>query len=60
MVKYGIDISEWQGRITDAQGRVVNFENTIIVMTSNAGSDRGVGSVGFGRSSGDQIRKRGA
>ncbi len=38
------------GRITDAQGRVVNFENTVIVMTSNAGSDRKDGSVGFGRS----------
>ena len=37
------------GRITDAQGRVVNFENTIIIMTSNAGSDRKDGSVGFGK-----------
>ena len=46
------------GEITDAHGRKVNFENTVIVMTSNAGSDRGVGSVGFGRSSGDQDRER--
>ena len=46
------------GEITDAHGRKVNFENTVIVMTSNAGSDRGVGSVGFGRSSGDQDRDR--
>ena len=38
------------GRITDAQGRIVNFENTIIVMTSNAGSDRRDSSLGFGRS----------
>ncbi len=37
------------GRITDAQGRLVNFENTIIVMTSNAGSEGAVASVGFGR-----------
>ena len=37
------------GRMTDAQGRVVNFENTIIVMTSNAGSDRKDGTLGFGR-----------
>ncbi len=37
------------GRITDAQGRVVNFENTIIVMTSNAGSDRSGGALGFGQ-----------
>ena len=37
------------GRITDAQGRTVNFENTIIVMTSNAGSEGTVGGMGFGR-----------
>ena len=37
------------GRITDAQGRVVNFENTIIVMTSNAGSDRSENLLGFGK-----------
>ena len=46
------------GEITDAHGRKVNFENTVIVMTSNAGSDKGVGSVGFGRSSGDQDKER--
>ena len=46
------------GEITDAHGRKVNFENTVIVMTSNAGSDKGVGSVGFGRSAGDQDRER--
>jgi ATP-dependent Clp protease ATP-binding subunit ClpB len=46
------------GRITDAQGRVVNFENTVIVMTSNAGSEGGVGAVGFGRSSGDQAKEK--
>ncbi len=38
------------GRITDAQGRTVNFENTIVVMTTNAGSDKKTGSVGFGQS----------
>ena len=38
------------GRVTDAQGRVVNFENTVIIMTSNAGSERKDGSLGFGRS----------
>ncbi len=37
------------GRITDAQGRTVNFENTVIIMTTNAGSDRRSGSVGFGQ-----------
>ena len=38
------------GRVTDAQGRTVNFENTIIIMTSNAGSDRGENLMGFGKS----------
>ena len=37
------------GRVTDAHGRVVNFENTIIVMTSNAGSEKREGSLGFGK-----------
>ena len=46
------------GEITDAHGRKVNFENTVIVMTSNAGSDRAAGSVGFGRSADDQGRER--
>lgn len=36
------------GRITDAQGRTVNFENTVIIMTTNAGSDRKEGTLGFG------------
>lgn len=45
------------GRITDAQGRTVNFENTIIVMTSNAGSDRKGGSVGFGRTVSEQQKE---
>ena len=46
------------GRITDAQGRVVNFENTVIVMTSNAGSEGGVAAVGFGRTQGDQVKEK--
>ena len=46
------------GRITDAQGRLVNFENTIIVMTSNAGSDRKEGSVGFGKSLTEQTKEK--
>lgn len=37
------------GRVTDAHGRTVNFENTVIVMTSNAGSERREGSLGFNR-----------
>ncbi len=46
------------GRITDAQGRVVNFENTVIVMTSNAGSERKDGSVGFARSMSEQGKEK--
>ena len=41
-----------EGRITDAQGRTVNFENTVIIMTSNAGSTD-QNSMGFGKSQGD-------
>ena len=46
------------GRITDAQGRTVNFENTIIVMTTNAGSANRSGSVGFGGTVSDMGRER--
>ena len=46
------------GRITDAQGRTVNFENAIIVMTSNAGSEGRVGGVGFGRSDHDMVAEK--
>ena len=35
------------GEVTDAHGRKVNFENTVIVMTSNAGSGKAAGAVGF-------------
>ncbi len=46
------------GQVTDAHGRKVNFENTIIVMTSNAGSSGQSGSVGFGRSVSQQDEER--
>ena len=47
------------GEITDAHGRKVNFENTVIVMTSNAGSDnKAVGAVGFGKSGDEQGKER--
>ena len=46
------------GRITDAQGRVVNFENTVIVMTSNAGSEGRVGGLGFGRTEQDMVKEK--
>ena len=46
------------GRITDAQGRVVNFENTIVIMTTNAGSNNKTTSVGFGGTISDMSRER--
>ena len=46
------------GRITDAQGRTVNFENTVIIMTTNAGSNTKGGSLGFGGSLNDMGRER--
>ena len=46
------------GEITDAHGRKVNFENTIIVMTSNAGSATKEGTVGFDRSVSQQDQER--
>ena len=46
------------GRITDAQGRTVNFENTVIVMTTNAGSNRKGGAMGFGGTVSDMGRER--
>ncbi len=46
------------GRITDAQGRTVNFENTVIVMTTNAGSNTKGGAMGFGGTVNDMSRER--
>lgn len=39
------------GRLTDSQGNTVNFENTIIIMTSNVGSNQNLNSIGFGATS---------
>lgn len=47
-----------EGRITDAHGRTVNFENTVIVMTSNAGSDRREGALGFAKTAADLNREK--
>lgn len=47
-----------EGRVTDAHGRVVSFENTIIVMTTNAGSTKTGGTTGFGRSLNEQSREK--
>lgn len=47
-----------EGKITDAQGRTVSFENTAIVMTSNAGSSRSEGALGFGKTQGDVNKEK--
>ena len=47
-----------EGRVNDAQGRTVNFENTVIVMTSNAGSDKKDGSLGFAKSADDLAKEK--
>ncbi len=47
-----------EGKITDAQGRTVSFENTVIIMTSNAGSDRKEGALGFTKSKGDASKEK--
>ena len=49
-----------EGRITDAQGRQVSFENTIIIMTSNAGSERQGSALGFDKTRYDDARDRAA
>lgn len=47
-----------EGRITDAHGRTVNFENTVIVMTSNAGSEKKEGALGFARTDADVTKEK--
>ena len=47
-----------EGRINDSQGREVSFENTVIIMTSNAGSNRQGGSLGFNKTSDDISREK--
>ena len=47
-----------EGRITDAHGRTVNFENTVIVMTSNAGSERRESALGFAKTAADMNREK--
>ncbi len=47
-----------EGRITDAHGRNVNFENTVIIMTSNAGSEKKESSLGFAKSEADATREK--
>ena len=47
-----------EGKVTDAQGRTVNFENTVIVMTSNAGSENKENLLGFGRTQTDASKEK--
>lgn len=47
-----------EGRITDAHGRGVSFENTVIVMTSNAGSDKKESALGFNRTAGEIAKEK--
>ena len=47
-----------EGKITDSQGRNVSFENTVIAMTSNAGSSTGMNGIGFSKSEGDITKER--
>ncbi len=46
------------GRITDAHGRTVNFENTVVILTTNAGSEKQGGSVGFDRTINEQNNEK--
>jgi len=46
------------GHITDAHGRTINFENTVIIMTTNAGSDKKDGAVGFNRTVDEQGKEK--
>ena len=47
-----------EGRVTDAQGRTVNFQNTVIVMTSNAGNDRASNLLGFGQTEAEASKEK--
>ena len=47
-----------EGKITDAQGRNVSFENTVIIMTSNAGSNRGSGALGFAKTKNEASKEK--
>ncbi len=46
------------GHITDAHGRLVNFENTVVIMTSNAGSDKNNAPIGYSRTAAEQSREK--
>lgn len=46
------------GRVTDSQGRTVSFENTVIIMTTNAGSNTSSNPLGFGKSENSLVKER--
>ena len=47
-----------EGKITDAQGRIVSFESTVIIMTSNCGTEQRAGALGFNKTTGEMARDR--
>ncbi len=47
-----------EGKITDSHGRTVNFENTVIVMTSNVGSNKKDGALGFAKTENDLVKEK--
>ena len=47
-----------EGKLTDAHGRLVNFENTVIIMTSNAGSNKKESALGFGKTQDDANKEK--
>lgn len=47
-----------EGKITDSHGRSVNFENTVIIMTSNAGSNKKDGALGFAKTENDLVKEK--
>lgn len=47
-----------EGKVTDSHGRTINFENTVIIMTSNAGSNKKDGSMGFAKTENELIKEK--
>jgi len=47
-----------EGKVNDAQGRTVSFENTVVIMTSNAGSNLAGGSLGFAKTAGEMAKEK--
>jgi ATP-dependent Clp protease ATP-binding subunit ClpC len=47
-----------EGKVSDSHGRIANFENTVIIMTSNAGSDKKIGSLGFDKNENELTKEK--